>query len=34
MKNTFYGVGKVKLINLVKDDYFKVIFPSICIYDK
>ncbi|MCR1950127.1 RNA-binding domain-containing protein [Clostridium sp. DSM 100503] len=34
MKKAFYGVGKVKLINSIKDDYFKVIFPGISIYNK
>ena len=34
MKKAFYGVGKVKLINSIKDDYFKVILPGVSIYDK
>lgn len=32
MKKAFYGVGKVKLINSIKDDYFKVILPGLNIY--
>ncbi|WP_460294555.1 AlbA family DNA-binding domain-containing protein [Clostridium tertium] len=31
MKKAFYGVGKVKLINSIKDDYFKVILPGVSI---
>ncbi|EEH98314.2 MAG: putative DNA binding domain-containing protein [Clostridium sp.] len=34
MKKAFYGFGKVKLINSIKDDYFKVILPGVSIYDK
>lgn len=34
MKKAFYGVEKVKLINSIKDDYFKVILPGVSIYDK
>ncbi|GAA0821247.1 AlbA family DNA-binding domain-containing protein [Clostridium tertium] len=34
MKKAFYGVGKVQLINSIKDDYFKVILPGVSIYDK
>ena len=34
MKKAFYGGGKVKLINSIKDDYFKVILPGVSISDK
>lgn len=34
MKEAFYGVGKVKLVNSIKDDNFKVILPGINTYKK
>ncbi|EOR19779.1 ATPase AAA, partial [Clostridium sartagoforme AAU1] len=34
MKKAFYGVGKVKLVNSIKDDNFKVILPGINTYKK
>ncbi|WP_411170386.1 helix-turn-helix domain-containing protein [Clostridium sp. MB05] len=32
IKKAFYGVGKVKLINSIEDDYFKVVLPGTSIY--
>ena len=29
MKNSFKSIGKVKMINSIKEDYFKVVFPGI-----
>lgn len=32
IKKVFYGVGKVKLINSIEDDYFKVVLPGTSMY--
>ncbi|GAA0085554.1 putative DNA binding domain-containing protein [Clostridium sp. CTA-7] len=32
IKKAFYGVGKVKLINSIEDDYFKVVLPGTSMY--
>lgn len=34
MKKAFYGIGKVKLVNSIEDDNFKVILPGINTYKK